>query len=461
MSTPGMQLISRVVKGRSEFQSVNRWGITEADFLTNEEIGMWRHIVGVSQVAGSKGSVPGMNSMKEEFPHFMSCDDESMSTELLCQQVRNRRLVMAIKMSAQEAIENAEMGPTEAAAIVQKSMMKILELGANKSIDVGFSSAFDDIMHDYNLGEAGYNTARATWPWKSLQDATGGIQEDDYIIFYGRPKSMKSWVLCKLIAHLFWNDKKVLIYTKEMSPKNIYKRIAACLAEIPYQDLRGARLDVREKIKLVESYNYVKQHSDLLVCLSGRDVPNGGDTVAWFRSKAEYYKPDVGAIDGMYLMSATGQAAKTADHLRVMSISREISAMRLDLQMPTIATAQANRKAASHSNAELDEIAHSDAIAQDATLAIRVINEKGKPTIALVVGGSREFELHGVRIGGIPATDFSEKELMTTKEVLKAKDGDTGDQDSPDAHAKVRTPRTSKDDKEVQRLIDQQIKDIV
>ena len=459
MSTPGMQLISRIVRDPREFQSVVRWGISDDDFSTTEELGLWRHIVGVNQMIGSKGSVPGLNSIQSEFPHFIACDDDSMSTELLCKQVRTKRLITQIKLAAQEAIENADMGPLEAANVMQKATTRILQLGTHKTTEVLFGSAFDEIIHDYNMTEAGAITARASWPWKSLQEATGGIQEDDYIVFYGRPKSMKSWVLCYLIAHLFATDKKVLFYTKEMTPKNIYKRIAACLAMVPYQELRSARLQHEEKLRLLDAYQYVKTHNDLLVCLSGRDVPLGGDTVFWYRSKAEQHKPDVGAIDGLYLMS-DGSGKKTADWLRMTNISREVGAMRLDLQLPMAVTMQANRKAASHSNAELDEVAYSDAIGQDATAAFRVINEKGKPTIALVVGGSREFELHGVRIGGIPATDFEEKERMTAKDVNKAKEGDAGEPDTPEDHSKARrTPRTSKDGN-VDKLLDKQIKDL-
>jgi hypothetical protein len=102
---------------------------------------------------------------------------------------------------------------------------------------------------------------------------------------------------------------------------------------------------------------------------------------------------------------------------------------------------QANRKAAGHSNAELDEMAYADAVGQDATLAVRVINEKGKPTLALVVGGSREFYLHGIRIGGIPGTDFEEKEMLTEKDISRAKEEDAkkeDDVDSPASHAKPR-----------------------
>ena len=44
--------------------------------------------------------------------------------------------------------------------------------------------------------------------------------------------------------------------------------------------------------------------------------------------------------------------------------------------VPVAATMQANRKAAGHTDANLDEIAYSDSLAQDCTAAIRTIQRK-------------------------------------------------------------------------------------
>jgi hypothetical protein len=217
--------------------------------------------------------------------------------------------------------------------------------------------------------------------------------------------------------------------------------MASIIAKVPYQELRTGKLSPGDYSCLRDVYHLINNpKTNPMIALSAKDVPNGGDTVSWLRSKVERYKPEVVGIDGMYLMS-DGRGGKSADWARVTQISREVSAMRLETETPVIATMQANRKAAGHSNAELDEMAYADAVGQDATLAVRVINEKGKPTLALVVGGSREFYLHGIRIGGIPGTDFEEKEMLTEKDISRAKEEDAkkeDDVDSPASHAKPR-----------------------
>jgi hypothetical protein len=176
-----------------------------------------------------------------------------------------------------------------------------------------------------------------------------------------------------------------------------------------------------------------------LIVLSGRDS-EGHDGVTWLQAKVRQYKPDIVFVDGLYLMNDDRGSKKTADWQRVMHISRDIRQMILENRVPVIATMQANRAAAKNNAAELDEIAFADAVGQDITQGFRVINEKNSPTIALVAGGSREYQLHGLRIHGVPCTNFTFHSIMSEKEIEKAhRDDSTHDEpDSADAHTKPR-----------------------
>jgi hypothetical protein len=188
-----------------------------------------------------------------------------------------------------------------------------------------------------------------------------------------------------------------------------------------------------EKNSLYAVQRMMRTHPGMLTILSGRDAPAGGDTVAWLRAKVESYKPDIIFIDGVYLLSDIKNAKK--DHERVMNISRAIRQMILDTRVPVLVTHQANRKAAGHQEANSDELAYSDAISQDATSIIRIINEKATDTVAMVLGGvSREFSLNGFRINAKPAVDFTFHSLLTSEEIENAKKQDVGDPDDPNAH---------------------------
>lgn len=466
MSSMEEQLVSRIIReGLPAYQRALEWGIGFEDFRAMMPLTIWKTFEEYYRSIETKGSIPGPSTIAVQFPTFQLIDDASMSLEALCREVRKERLKKQLKTQLLEAVTTSDFDPTLALTQLQASLGPLVDLGISRKTDIEFSDEFDRIIEDYDAIERGEFRAAASWPWPTLQEATGGISEDDFITLYGRPKSMKTWVLCYMIAFLLESGKSLLLYTKEMTPRNIFKRIAACLARLPYQEFRTGKLSPFYRAKLQDIYTFLSDsYAGKLIALSAKDVSSGGDTVAWLRAKAEKYKPDVVCIDGMYLMS-DGKGGKSSDWGRVTSISREVSAMRLDLQTPVIATMQANRKAAGHSNAELDEIAYADAIGQDATIAMRVVNEKGKPTIALVVGGSREFQLHGLRIGGIPSTDFEEKEVMSEKEILKAKEDDAKKEEDDDvSHAKPRrTPRTNghaNGVNGVDQLLQQQLKGI-
>lgn len=436
MSTAEMQLLSRIIR-TGDLPLVLAWGISSDDFRTSEGLAMFNHLVGYYSAANTMHSIPGIGTIKNNYPLFEMVDDPHMTTEALCSEVRRVRLILDTKETAKQLVEAAEIDPLEAATQAQARINYILSLGMAKTTDVTFSVAMSSIVSKYKMKEQGHSFAKCPWPWAPLNEATGGIQEDDYVVFYGRPKSMKSWVLAALIGFVFNMDKRAIIYTKEMTPENIFARTAACIAGIPYQELRMGKLEKHHRSDLIALDEMVQATgmNDKLLCLSGKDAAPGTDTIQWLEAKIEKYKPDLCFIDGLYLLSSANGSKSMKDNERVMAISRAARTMQMNTKVPLIVTMQANRAAAKHQNAELDEIAFSDAIGQDATIAVRVINEKVSPTIALVLAGSREFQLHGFRIGGVPATDFSYKEKLSEKEINAAQKQDA--KDDPDKTKKL------------------------
>jgi hypothetical protein len=459
---PEMQLLSRIFRTGS-LKEVLEWGITANDFSTSIGKGLWSHLYGFYLSPDTRGAVLGLNTIQLDYPGFSTlCDDSGMTTESLCKIVRETRVVLEGKNYLNKALDDLEVDPSTALLTVRRRIDELIELGGTKNLDVSFSDTIQDIVIDYERAKAGVATSKVTWPWQLLNEEMGGLLEDDYIVLYGRPKSLKSWVLSYLIAHFFYTlELRVLVYTKEMTPKNIFRRIAASIGKLPYQEMRFGKMTQYETDALYDIRDMAQElnHKDNLWCLSGKDTPNrgAGDTVPWLMTKVEKYRPDVVMIDGLYLMS-TGKTNQK-DNIRVQTISRECRQMVLDTGIPVIATAQANRQAAGHQSANLDEIAHSDAIGQDATAAFRVINEKHTPTVILATAGSREFKMDGFRINAIPATDFTFDSLISEHDLEKAKEKDTGDQEPEKrrrapASARIREERIAQEqiEKHINRM---------
>lgn len=431
MATWELQLISRIVRS-GNLSNVLEWGITLDDFLTTEGRGLFNALLGYNQMPDTSGAVLGPYAVSRVFPNFQLCDDMSMPVEALCYEVRKQRLVIEYRARLEQQLELVEMDPLAAINATQAAMTDLQNVGFNQVTDVHFHDSFSRSIRRMELIESGVDLSCGFWPWIPLQEATGGIQPDDYVVIYGRPKSMKSWVIAYLLASVYEQRKRILVYTKEMTADNIFARAGACLASIRYQEFRRGKLthDEKESLYSVERMLHQARLAQTVVCLSGQDASEGGDTVPWLRSKIETYKPDIVFVDGMYLMSDAKRAKR--DNQRVMNISRELRQIPLKMEIPVIATIQANRNAAKNQEANTDEVAFSDSLAQDCTMLMRAINIKDEPTVALVMSGvSREFHLEGFKIWGVPALNFEYYGPIDSKEIAKAKEQDDAQDAGP------------------------------
>jgi hypothetical protein len=429
MSSREHQLISRIIRAGALNDSIS-WGITPDDFRIAECKNIYMQLLAYSQM---HHSVIGPMMAAQMFPSFQLCDDQHMQTPALCIEVRKNRLALDLQAGINDLGALTQTDPIDAVRRLQELAASLTGLTSARNTDVRLGDAMQRTWHKYQLLKAGHDFSLCPWPWLPIQRATRGIMPSDYIVFYGRPKSMKSWVLASLAAWVFEQDKRAIIYTKEMGADDIFRRIGSCIARVNATGLQQGSLNYEQEVDFYNTLRMIElsKASGNLITLSGQDCGDGYDTVPWLASKIEEYKPHFCFIDGMYLMSDVKRAKK--DHERVMNISRALRQMTLQTQTALCVTLQANRKAAGHAEGNLDEIAFSDAIGQDATHIFRVINEKHTPTIALVTAGGREFNLNGWRIFGEPDNrcNFDYFGELTDKDIQNAKEGDTAEDGTP------------------------------
>ena len=442
-------LITRVIN-EGAMNVPLEYGLTSEDFTSEEGRRAWDFLLKYYTASETRGSTITPSVLRDWGYTQLWYDYPNETLASLCYNVRRERALVQANASVTQFVESMAVPGTDPILPInalRNELDHLLALGTKKNSDTNLAQGLEKLFVKMDLAQKGINLSKMSWPWAPLDQATLGVQPDDYIVLYGRPKSMKTWVLCYLFAWAWVNEKKIVLYTKEMTDENVWMRTLACIHRFPYQELReagapqaagGRPLSAAGMQKLKELREYVKEAhiATLLTVLDGRQA-EGHDTVPWLESKVQQYKPDIVFVDGLYLMS--DHKKSTADHQRVMNISRALRALVLNNKTPVIATMQANRKAAGHKDANLDEIAYSDALSQDCTIAMRVIAEKGKPFIDLIMGGSREFSLQGLRINGVPASDFSFKEELTAKDIEKAKENDNDEGD-----AKAQKPAMAK-----------------
>src|SRR4030067_429362 len=227
MASRELQLISRIIN-RGELNQIVEWGIMPEDFRTGVANQMYKFLLAYYSMPQSKGSVIGPVLASQVFPNFALCDDPGMHTAALCHEVRQSRIALECSERMDKIREDLNENPVVACAKLAQLATEMIQLGSGKMTDTMFGSAYDRILQRYEMIKAGCDFSIGKFPWPLLQKATLGLQEDDYIVIYGRPKSYKSWILAYMTIDLFMQDKRLGIHTKEMTAENISKRIIAC-----------------------------------------------------------------------------------------------------------------------------------------------------------------------------------------------------------------------------------------
>jgi len=349
-----------------------------------------------------------------------------------------------------DRIQNlADVNPREGMAAVRAAAA---DLSANHEInsDLLLSSAHDLLLADYNAVTDGHGITGLPWPWLELNEATQGIHDGEFIVVYGRPKNMKTW-LCLYIVTLInmFTKARVLIYSLEMHPKQMMRRIAAIRAVVNYKSLIQGTLQPHDKDRFFGNLKALQDAAQVQAAGLSGEIPSssellvmagqGDGGISFLHSKIREFRPDIILVDGMYLMKDDRQQKRSADWKAVAHISQDLKRTATEFNIPVIATAQANRKADKNmKNANLDEIAYSDAIGQDTDFSIRVQKRFDKatkePELVLAFPGSREVDMDELLIHGIPAINFALKSTV----VVHTDDSDT----THDATSKPRSNPT-------------------
>ena len=434
-----MMLVCKIIQ-TGKMSDVLEFGITEDDLLTPEAKTIFQRQLAVFQSADSSGSVLGPTMARKVFPNLPWTEvDEHVTVEHLCHEVRKSRLRSLVHVTLNGAVSKLQAEDLDGAMTdLQQMVSQYHRIGVSRNHDTPGYEGLQHSLDTFERRKLGLDPGVCQWAWYGVGEHTGPIYDDDYIVFYGRPKNMKSWCLFFQAADCVFNqDIPVVIYTKEMTKENVYQRLASIATQLPYGPIRMGTLvpDLEKRFK-VEMQHLIhklkmREKDNLLWVLSGKDMP-GRDTISWFRSKVEKYKPKVAFIDGMYLMTPEN-AKLVKPNERLENVSRAARQLILDLKVPLFCTLQANRQAAKHEKGEMDEIAMSDAVSQDCTAAIRTIKDKvrdpatGKNTCSLVVAGAREWNMSGWRIFAEPSTDFTFIKLLDDNEVLHVAAADSED----------------------------------
>lgn len=413
------QLLCRIINDQ-DFHTVIKMKVDESCFLGDSQARevfrfLWDHYHNES----TYGSVPSWQILQSRFYGFPWAPTyDTLPT--LCNEVKRQRLRAEILSLQEEILQTVDVDPVAALDRIREASIRLTADNDTSSNDMLISGAYERLLTEYNTLANQGGLVGIPWPWQMLNDDTQGIQDGQFIIIYGRPKMMKSWVAIYVAAHAYKVGMRVLFWSLEMEEIMVMRRVAAILTAVDYGKFKQAKLDPATRDRVFDAIAFMKEeekmqsqngHSSSFLACKPRGAGSG---ISSLQAKIQEFRPDLVVVDGMYLMRDDRQKARTIDWKAVAHVSQDLKQTASLFQVPIIGVTQANRGADKDPRkADLAELAYADSLAQDCDLCIRVHKQKDQsthePELVLSFPGARETSLEAFVIHGVPATNFSFK----------------------------------------------------
>lgn len=213
--------------------------------------------------------------------------------------------------------------------------------------------------------------------FKDLDNMLSGLQNSDLVILAARPSMGKTTLaldMARLSATL--HDKKVLIYSLEMSSQQLVDRMLSAESRVNAWNLRTGKLSSdREFSQLRDSLDKLAKAKIFI-----DDQP--GNSIVRMKALARRIKAERGLdfiiVDYLQLMTTT----KNHDSMvnQVTEISRSLKSLAKELDVPVLALSQLSRAVESRGGKpRLSDLRDSGSIEQDADVVMFIHREdKGK-----------------------------------------------------------------------------------
>lgn len=413
---PELRLISKTVTS-AEFRAVVRAGLKEEHFTLPEAKAMYRAVRRYYFNHRHPGAVPTRRWMRERFPAFRALKHGRESIDELCEEVRRTTMSQRLLTIADELGDAALDDPFRAVNQVSAELRRIQTLNA-QCHDRLLSDTADELWEEYVLGEQATTVQGLPWPWKEVTRMLSHILDEQFIVFYARNKSMKSFILAYLAAYYYhYMNRRVLFWSAEMPTRLIEGRILAAMCFIDYRAYKEKTLSPQDRTVLRDMLVRVKMDAlasrrgnrgrGLLVTkeLSGS---RGSGSITSILAKAEEFDPDIIFVDSFYRLSDDASGRTDLDWKVIGNIARDLKGLAERCKVPLIGSTQASKKALLKGTSEgLEDLAYADVIGAECDLGLRIIKGQRTPEgrqLKIVASGAREVESGGFQLLCSPYT---------------------------------------------------------
>jgi replicative DNA helicase len=405
------RVLSEILRLKSLHEALGA-GLRSTDFMDPEARAIYKFIEDHWYHPATRNEVPLVTSIQARFTGFRMTPETSSNQFLsLVRELRMQALGNNIRSLASFMNEMADDNPEEALRLI-KGRLYDIDFKWEPAKGFGIQEVVEGTKRAYEGARDGL-TMGVPWPWDCLTKDTRGKHGGDLIAFYGRMKSLKTWILLKCAAddYKLYNQ-RVLFWSKEMTEDKIKVRLGSLLAEVDYQLLKNGKLPKKmmerafaELDKFVvdptgSDRERVLQAAEAgtrdLIILSGPKAPRD---ISGLQVAIRDYKPTVLYVDSYYHLHTPRAKENAQPWHKLEMLAEELKEMAMEFHIPVIITAQANRLGEKTLGSSLAEVSGSDRLAMETDLIIRIIKRrKGAPLHEADYEGARKEEKELARL---------------------------------------------------------------
>lgn len=286
---------------------------------------------------------------------------------LLDRFVGYRRYVHVEDMLQEAADILSRTNDHEAAlGLVEKSLTQIHQEGTPGVTDLFLSRDPKNRYQEYLEDEkkAGSLLGLPTGFLK-IDEATGGLQGGQLITVIAPPKTGKSQVLLQTAINMHEDGANVLLQTFEMTNQECRDRHDAMRAHTSYNRMRRRILTTPEKNDFQDMLAHMETLPNQLVLSDSVS----GITVSALAAKIEQHRPDVVAVDGVYLM-IDEQSGESNTPQALTNITRSLKRLAQRLKIPIIISTQTLLWKMRGGKVTADSIGYSSSFYQDSDVIL-------------------------------------------------------------------------------------------
>ena len=189
--------------------------------------------------------------------------------------------------------------------------------------------------------------------WGDLDHLFSGFEAPDFSIVAALPGEGKTAFLVSLNKNIYdrYPNKKIMIFTLEMSAAQWYRRLISSEAGISYKSQKTGRLSPDEWERYNSAYDEMKWRKSIFI----NDLP--GINPAQMRQELRRVQPDIVLVDYIQLMTSGERIDKR--HEQVAHVSRAMKNTAKEFNIPIVCAAQLNRESVKNDRPRLQHLAES------------------------------------------------------------------------------------------------------